>query len=203
MAQKKSGENGIMKNCNALIIGGSAGSLDVLLKVLPVLDAALSFPIVIVIHRKHGADSLLPDLLSSRTKLNVKEVDEKEPLKAGFIYIAPSDYHLLIERDMTFSLDYSEKINYSRPSIDVTFQTAAEVYKETLACLLLSGSNADGVNGLKSVKEWGGLALIQDPNTAQVAYMPAQAQLNVNIDKVLKIQEMGEFLNTLSKFVDK
>ncbi|MES2455052.1 MAG: chemotaxis protein CheB [Bacteroidota bacterium] len=187
-----------MEGCKAFIIGGSAGSLDVLLKVLPVLDAALRFPIVIVIHRKHGTDSLLPDLLSTRTKLKVKEVDEKEELKAGFIYIAPSDYHLLIEQDGTFSLDYSEKVNYSRPAIDVTFQTAAEVYRDKLVCLLLSGSNSDGVNGLKSVKEWGGLAAIQDPATAQVAYMPAQAQLKVAIDRVLKIQQIGEFINLLS-----
>lgn len=187
-----------MKKCEAFIIGGSAGSLDVLLKVLPLINNAIKFPIVIVIHRKHGTDSLLPDLLSSRTKLSVKEVDEKEPLIAGTIYIAPSDYHLLIEQDRTFSLDYSEKINYSRPAIDVTFQTAAEVYKEKLACLLLSGSNADGVNGLKSVKIWGGTALIQDPTTAQVAYMPAQAQANVKIDKVLRIEDIAEFINLLS-----
>ena len=187
-----------MERCDAFIIGGSAGSLEVLLKVLPVIDAAIKFPIVIVIHRKHGTDSLLPDLLSGRTSLQVKEVDEKEELKAGFIYIAPSDYHLLIERDHTFSLDYSEKINYSRPSIDVTFQTAAEVYKNKLACLLLSGSNSDGVKGLKNVKEWGGMAVIQDPKTAQVAYMPAQAQLNVQIDTVLKPEDMGEFINLLS-----
>ncbi|NRF41948.1 chemotaxis protein CheB [Pedobacter foliorum] len=187
-----------MKKCEAFIIGGSAGSLDVLLKVLPIINAAIKFPIVIVIHRKHGTDSLLPDLLSSRTKLKVKEVDEKEPLIAGTIYIAPSDYHLLIEQDRTFSLDYSEKINYSRPAIDVTFQTAAEVYKEKLACLLLSGSNSDGVNGLKTVKLWGGTALIQDPKTAQVAYMPAQAQANVKIDSVLSIEDIAEFINLLS-----
>lgn len=87
-----------MKRCEAFIIGGSAGSLDVLLKVLPVIDPAIKFPIVIVIHRKHGTDSLLADLLSGRTELQVKEVDEKEKLKAGFIYIAPSDYHLLFEQ---------------------------------------------------------------------------------------------------------
>lgn len=187
-----------MKKCEAFIIGGSAGSLDVLLKVLPQINATIKFPIVIVIHRKHGTDSLLPELLSSRTKLRVKEVDEKEPLNAGTIYIAPSDYHLLIEQDRTFSLDYSEKINYSRPAIDVTFQTAAEVYKEKLACLLLSGSNSDGVNGLKTVKLWGGTALIQDPKTAQVAYMPAQAQANVKIDSVLSIEDIAEFINLLS-----
>nr|WP_068889780.1 chemotaxis protein CheB [Pedobacter panaciterrae] len=186
-----------MKKCEAFIIGGSAGSLDVLLKVLPLINAAIKFPIVIVIHRKHGTDSLLPELLSSRTQLNVKEVEEKEALVAGTIYIAPSDYHLLIEQDRTFSLDYSEKINYSRPAIDATFQTAAEVYKDKLVCILLSGSNSDGVNGLKSVKLWGGVALIQDPTTAQVAYMPAQAQANVKIDDALSIEAIAEFINLL------
>lgn len=186
-----------MKRCEAFIIGGSAGSLDVLLKVLPVIKPEISFPIIIVIHRKHGADSLLPDLLSGKTKLRVKEVDEKEKIEPGTIYIAPSDYHLLIEQDHTFSLDYSEKINYSRPSIDATFQTASEVYKDKLACLLLSGSNSDGVNGLETVKLWGGKTLVQDPATAQVSYMPAQAQANVKIDYVLTIEDIGEFINLL------
>lgn len=187
-----------MGKCDALIIGGSAGSLDVLLKVLPLLSPALSFPIIIVVHRKHGADSLLPELLSGRTKLVVKEIDEKEPLRAGVIYIAPSDYHTLIEQDHTFSLDYSEKVNYSRPAIDATFQTAAEVYKAKLVCLLLSGSNADGVNGLKSVKAWGGTTVIQDPATAQVSYMPEQASIHVKIDYILPIEDMAEFINLLS-----
>lgn len=187
-----------MERCEAFVIGGSAGSLDVLLKVLPVVDAGIKFPVIIVVHRKHGADSLLPELLSSRTAMKVKEVDEKESLMPGTVYIAPSDYHLLIEQDRTFSLDYSEKINYSRPSIDVTFQSAAEVYGAGLACLLLSGSNSDGVNGLRSVRSWGGMTLVQDPETAQVAYMPAQARLNVAIDKVLRVEEIGEFINLLS-----
>ncbi|WP_442589578.1 chemotaxis protein CheB [Pedobacter sp. AW31-3R] len=187
-----------MNKCDALVIGGSAGSLDVLLKVLPSVNPAITFPIVIVIHRKHGTDSLLPELLSGRTKLVVKEVDEKEVLKPGTVYIAPSDYHTLIEQDGTFSLDYSEKVNYSRPSIDVTFQTAAEVYKEKLVCLLLSGSNADGVNGLISVKAWGGKAVIQDPESAQVAYMPAQAAANVKIDYILPIEDIADFINLLS-----
>jgi len=186
-----------MKQCKAFIIGGSAGSLDVLLKVLPKVDVEIGFPIIIVVHRKHGSDSLLPSLLSSRTGLHVKEVDEKEKIMAGTIYIAPSDYHLLIEQDETFSLDYSEKINYSRPAIDATFQTAAEVYQRKLVCLLLSGSNADGVNGLKSVKAWGGTVLIQDPDSAQVPYMPEQAKLNVEIDRILDVEDIAEFINLL------
>lgn len=187
-----------MKKCRAFIIGGSAGSLDVLLKILPDVNVNISFPIVIIVHRKHGADSLLPLLLATRTKLTVKEVDEKEKINAGTVYVAPSDYHLLIEQDETFSLDYSEKINYSRPAIDATFQTAAEVYQGELVCLLLSGSNSDGVNGLKSVKAWGGRATIQDPGSAQVAYMPEQAKLNVKIDHILAIEDMAEFINLLS-----
>ncbi|MBE9600618.1 chemotaxis protein CheB [Pedobacter sp. MC2016-24] len=187
-----------MKTCEAFIIGGSAGSLEVLLRVLSEVRSDLSFPIIIVVHRKHGADSLLPNLLASRTSLIVKEVDEKEKINAGTVYVAPSDYHLLIEQDRTFSLDYSEKINYSRPAIDATFQTAAEVYKKKLVCLLLSGSNADGVNGLKSVKAWGGQAVIQDPASAQVAYMPAQAKLHVEIDRILGIEDIAEFINLLS-----
>ena len=188
-----------MRNCEALIIGGSAGSLEVLLKVLPALDTDLAFPVLIVIHRKNGADSLLPELLSGRTRLTVKEAEEKELLLPGVIYIAPSDYHVLVEMDHTLSLDYSEKINYSRPAIDASFQTAAEVYQDRLACILLSGSNADGVDGLKYVKDWGGMVVIQNPDNAQVAYMPNQAKSQVKIDHILNAEDMAEFINLLSQ----
>jgi two-component system chemotaxis response regulator CheB len=191
-------EGQLMNKCEALIIGGSAGSLDVLLRVLPNLRPDLPFPIIIVIHRKHGSESLLPELLTGRTSMLVKEVEEKEPILPATIYIAPSDYHLLIEQDRTFSLDSSEKINYSRPSIDVTFQTAAEVYGESLVCMLLSGSNADGVNGLKAVKAHKGMAVIQNPNDAQMPYMPAQAAQYVRIDATLNIEDTAEFVNLLS-----
>ena len=186
-----------MKKHRALIIGGSAGSLDVLLKVLPNIKPGVPFPIIIVVHRKQGMDSLLTDLLSYRTTLKVKEAEEKEPILNGNIYIAPSDYHLLVERDFTFSLDYSEKINYSRPSIDVTFQSAAEAYKDGLVCLLLSGSNADGVNGLVSTNFFGGISLVQEPSSAQVSYMPEQAILRTNVN-ILKIEEMSTYINAIS-----
>ncbi|SFH13118.1 chemotaxis protein CheB [Pedobacter insulae] len=188
-----------MKECKALIIAGSAGSLEVLLKVLPDLRTDMSFPIIIVVHRKQGADFLLADLLSARTKLKVKEVEEKEEIMPKTIYIAPSDYHLLIEKEHTFSLDYSEKVNYSRPSIDVTFQSAAEVYTNKLACLLLSGSNADGVNGLETVTHYKGVALAQDPSTASVSYMPEQAILKVKIAHILKPEDMASYINSLNQ----
>lgn len=182
----------------AVIIGGSAGSLEVLLKVLPILKHDLSFPIIIVVHRKQGMDSLLTDLLANKTKLKVKEADEKEPIENGTIYIAPSNYHLLVEKDFTFSLDYSEKVNFSRPAIDVTFQSAALAYEKGLVGLLLSGSNADGVNGLITINKYNGTSLVQDPSSAQVSYMPDQAILKANVSAILKIEEMANYINSLS-----
>lgn len=185
-------------SCGALIIGGSAGSLDVLLEIFPALSNNISFPIVLVVHRKASNESLLTDLLQSRTKLQVNEAEEKEFLTPGKVFIAPADYHLLVEEDGSISLDYSEKVNYSRPSIDVTFQSAAEVFKEKLVCILLSGSNADGVEGLKIVNNLGGRVVIQNPNTAIMPYMPQQAVINVKPHVVLDSRDMADYINNLN-----
>lgn len=187
------------RKCTALIIGGSAGSLDVLLEIFPDLRRDINFPIIVVTHRKAGNDSLLSDLLRNRTGLTVNEAEEKENILPGNVYIAPADYHLLIEENQSISLDYSEKVNYSRPSIDVTFQSAAEVFKDGLVCILLSGSNADGVAGLKTVNNFGGLVVVQNPNTAVMPYMPQQAVNEVKPAEVLNAYEMAEFINKLVK----
>jgi len=186
-----------MENCKALVIGGSAGSLDVLLKVLPGINPLLAFPIILVLHRKPGKDSILTGLLASKTQLRVKEVEEKEKLLPATLYIAPPDYHLLIENDGTLSLDASEKVNFSRPSIDVTFESAAEVYEENVVCLLLSGANSDGTAGLQKVKEKGGRALIQKPSSAVVSFMPEYAMEHVAVDAVLDTAEMPDYINKL------
>lgn len=183
--------------CSALVIGGSAGSLDVLLEIFPSLSVNINFPIILVTHRKAGNDSLLTELLKNRTNLTVREAKEKEKLLPGYVYIAPADYHLLVENDHTISLDYSEKINYSRPSIDVTFQSAAEVFKNELVCILLSGSNADGVEGLKTVNKYGGSVLIQNPETASMAYMPQQAVNEVKPHLILDSYKMAGYINRL------
>ncbi|WP_426326957.1 chemotaxis protein CheB [Pedobacter sp. R-06] len=185
-------------SCGALIIGGSAGSLDVLLEIFPALRNDIGFPIVLVIHRKASNESLLTDLLKSRTTLEVSEAEEKEFLSPGKVFIAPADYHMLIEDDQSISLDYSEKVNYSRPSIDVTFQSAAEVFGEKLVCILLSGSNADGVEGLKSVNNFGGRVVIQNPNTAIMPYMPQQAVQNVKPHAILDSHDMADYINKLN-----
>lgn len=186
-----------MSKCEAIFIGGSAGSLEVLLKVLPDLNKDIEFAIVIVLHRKSGADEILTELFSSRTDIPVKEIEEKDKIEKGFIYLAPSDYHLLLERDATFSLDHSEKVNYSRPSIDVAFESAAGLYKNKLVGLLLSGANADGVKGLLKIKKMGGRVIIQDPDTAVMSYMPEQAALYVNYDAKLQIEEIADWINNL------
>ena len=162
-----------MMNCELLVIGGSAGSLDVLIKCIPRLTKKLPFAIVIVLHRKNDINSSLPRLfkMKCRADLCIKEAEDKEVIQPDTIYIAPTDYHLLIEKNQTFSLDHSEKIHFCRPSIDATFETAADAYSQNLVSVLLSGSNADGVNGLRIVNISGGLTVAQDPLTCPVPYM--------------------------------
>ncbi|WP_343672160.1 chemotaxis protein CheB [Chitinophaga sp.] len=180
-----------------LVIGGSAGSLDVLLQLLPSLDPACKLAIIIVLHRKSDNDSLLSDLLAARSILPVKEAEEKDLLTAGMVYVAPADYHLLIEPDGTITLDYSEKVNYSRPSIDVTFMAAAEVLGDQLACLLLSGANIDGGEGLQQAQEMGAVIAVQDPTEAEVAFMPMHAMSVVKVDRVLKQKDMVDWVMSL------
>lgn len=180
-----------------LLIGGSAGSLEALLKLLPALQQAYSLAIVLVLHRRSG-ESLLSQLLAEKTVWPVKEAEEKEAVCAGTIYIAPADYHLLLENDKTFSLDYSEKVHYSRPSIDVTFESAAEVYGKSLMAVLLSGANADGSGGLQRIKEAGGYILVQDPQEAAVAYMPQQAIAHNAVDAVVPVAMMPPIILQLA-----
>jgi two-component system, chemotaxis family, protein-glutamate methylesterase/glutaminase len=180
-----------------LVIGGSAGSLDVLMQVLPEMDPGWPLAMVIVLHRKNDSDTLLTDLLAAKTKLPVKEAEEKDVLSAGRIYVAPSDYHLLIEPDGSLTLDASEKVHYSRPSIDVTFMSAAEIFGSSLYCILLSGANNDGAEGLQTVKELGGFIAVQDPAEAEVSYMPRYAMTVVNVDRVLPVADMITFIRSL------
>lgn len=190
-------KNSIRNKCSLLVIGGSAGSLEIIFKLLPGLRLDLPFPVIIALHRKNHSNSLLADLFASKTELFVKEAEEKDVLTAGCIYIAPADYHLLIEKNFTLSLDYSEKVNYSRPSIDVTFETAAEAYGPELVCLLLSGASSDGVEGLKVVKACGGKVMVQSPLTAKVAYMPEQAIAGADVDLIIDDDDIASQINSL------
>lgn len=181
-----------------IVIGGPAGSLEVILHMLSGLKPALPLPVIIVMHRKSDSGSALTELLSSKSGSTVKEAEEKEAIRPGVIYIAPPDYHLLIENDRTFSLDYSEKINFSRPCIDLTFQTAAEVYGNILACLLLSGASADGVEGLELAQACGGIIAVQNPETAIVSFMPQKALEKIKADYVLDVNEVANFIHLMA-----
>lgn len=180
-----------------LVIGGSAGSLEIILRLIARLPAQPNAIITVVVHRKKDSDSILVDLLSSRTKLPVFEVEDKEPIRANTVYLAPADYHLLVERADMFALDSSEKIHYSRPSIDVTFQSVAETFGERAIGILLSGANADGAFGMACIKKAGGYTLVQDPATAEVGFMPRQAIELGPIDRILSAEKMIHFLPEL------
>ena len=188
-----------MKPVKFIVIGGSAGSLQVILDILTEIKPGFAIPILVVLHRNSVLGSSLEELFASRTDLPIKEVEEKEPVMPGAIYICPADYHVLLEQDHSFSLDYSERVNYSRPSIDVSFHSAADVYGEGLVCCLLSGGNADGVEGLEYMKERGGLAIVQDPATAEVPYMPQHAITRVEVDFVLPADDLPHFIKQLGR----
>ena len=177
-----------------IIIGGSAGSLSMVLRLLPVFRKGDKHCVILVFHRKESEMSLA-DLLNQRTELTVKEAEDKEMLQYDSVFIAPGDYHLLIEKNGMLSLDDSEKVNHSRPSIDVTFESAAEAYGERLICILLSGANADGAQGLLAVKEAGGKVIIQSPASAEVAFMPQQALNIVQPDLLLDENNMNSIFS--------
>ncbi len=181
-----------------LLIGGSAGSLEVILAVLPQLVPNPLLAMVIILHRKGGDDhAVLTALINDRTRILVKEAEEKDLIRGGCIYLAPGDYHLLIEKNKTLSLDFSEKIHFSRPAIDVSFQTGAEAYGAAVAGILLSGANKDGTEGLRAINQAGGISVVQAPASSVVDFMPAYAVKHASPQKILTAEEMVLFINSL------
>ncbi len=180
-----------------IVIGGSAGSLQVIMELIKNLNENLKVPILIVVHRKAYSTSILPTLLQQFTKMKVEEIEDKTEILSNRIYIVPADYHLLFESKNTVSLDGSEKMNYSRPSIDVTFKSAAEMFGENLIGVLLSGANADGVEGLQYIKKNNGKVWIQDPETAEVDYMPKRATEEVDFDLLIVPKKLADYINQL------
>lgn len=177
-----------------VVVGGSAGSLKVILQMVTGLDRLLPFPVIIILHRKNDA-SALEQLLDDRCPLRVKEAEDKEPLENGTVYIAPPDYHLLIEQDRSLSLDGSEKVLWSRPSIDVTFQSAAEAFGRCVLAVLLSGANNDGASGLEYIRHHGGRVIIQDPRNAEMPVMPEAALARLQPDMLLPDHAIAEAVN--------
>ncbi|MCX6242696.1 MAG: chemotaxis protein CheB [Bacteroidetes bacterium] len=185
------------KKYKVIVIGSSAGGLNALKTLLRNLDKGFRIPVIIVQHISPDSENYLIHILNDLNRLKVKEADEKEHLQPGYAYVAPPNYHLLIEPDQTFTLTIDERVNYARPSIDVLFETAAEVFREHLIGIILTGANNDGSHGLKRIKELGGMAIVQDPETAEVDSMPKAAVAACAVDHVLSLEEISAFLNKL------
>lgn len=180
-----------------IMIGGSWGGLHASLSILSGLKPTFPIPIVLVLHRLKNFESDLCGLFRKRLAINVLEIEEKEKVRPGNVYIAPSNYHVLIERDKTFSLDVSEYENFSRPSIDVTFSSAAEIFRAGTTGILLSGASKDGSKGLKKIRDMDGLCIVQDPEEAEVATMPASAIRLIPDSRIYTLKKIQAFLCSL------
>lgn len=180
-----------------VVIGSSWGGLVALERILGVLPADFPAAIAIAQHRSPESGSgALSAMLGRNSALDVAEVGDKDPIEPGRVYIAPPDYHLYVEEG-SFALDVDDAVQYSRPSIDVLFDSAADVYGERLTAVILTGANQDGAYGIERVKRRGGLTIAQDPATAAKAEMPAAAIATGAVDRVLPLDEIGPALASL------
>lgn len=178
----------------AIVIGASFGGLEALKIILPKFSTGFPVPVIVVLHIGDHNNETFLSYMNAMCPLQVKEAESNEPIKEGFIYFAPPNYHLLIESDFTFSLTTDEKHNYSRPSIDVLFESAAWAYTKNLIGVVLTGANSDGALGLKTIKDYGGMTVIQNPCSALSPTMP-MAALKIAIPEYrLKLENIGDKL---------
>lgn len=187
------------RDLHAVVIAGSAGGVDALLKLLPALPAGFALPVITMLHVPEHRESRLAELFAARMAVPAREACDKEEISPGTVYFAGSGYHLSIEKDFRFSLSCEPPVNFARPAIDVLMASAAEAYGPHLAAVLLTGANQDGAEGMRMIKECGGLTVVQDPAEAQVATMPEQAIKKQAPDLVLTLSEMRDLLLLLEK----
>ena len=183
----------------AIVIGGSAGSFQVITRILANLPDNFPLPIIMCLHRLKHVRNGFVEALSIKSIKPVMEPYDKETIKKGNVYLAPANYHLSIELGNTFALATDEMVNNSRPSIDIMLETAAYVYKNKLIGILLSGANRDGALGMKRIKDRGGLTVVQDPAECMIDTMPTSAMKLTEIDHVLSVDGLVKFLDDLNK----
>ncbi len=181
----------------AIVVGVSAGGLEALTTIIPALPKDFSLPILIVQHRSADGSVFLEQHLNELSQVTVCEAISKTTIKPGTVYIAPADYHLLIERDKTIALSADERVNFSRPSIDVLFECAADVYTNSLIGIILTGANSDGSLGLKKIRKYGGFGIVQDPQTADTNIMPQNALDIAGADAVIPLSKIADILMEL------
>ncbi len=178
----------------AVVIGVSAGAVDALGTILPSLPADYPIPVIVVVHLPADRKSVLAQLFRAKCQVDVHEIDDKEKLKTGTVYFAPPDYHVLIEDDKRISLSSEELVHYSRPAIDVLFESAADVFGPALAAIVLTGASADGARGLAAVHAAGGICLVQHPNQANSRTMPEAALKACPTAEALTLEQIAKRL---------
>lgn len=182
----------------AVVMGASAGAVEALSVILPSLAEDYPLPIIVVVHLPPDKSSIMAKLLQMKCKMNVREVEDKEPIEPATVYIAPPDYHVLVEATGRLSLSSEEPVFFSRPSIDVTFESAADVYGPELVGVVLTGANSDGAAGLKRIEAAGGITLVQVPDTAFATAMPQAAITACPTARVLSLNEIATFLSEVA-----
>ena len=181
-------------NYEAVVIGASAGGMHAIQTVLEKLPETFTPPICIVQHLHKSQDSSLAALYNKHSALPVQEAHDKCKLSPSTVYLAPADYHLQVEPNRSLSLSLDQKVNFSRPSIDVLFESAAHVYGPQLIGIILTGANHDGALGLKTIKSYSGTTVVQNPETAAFQEMPRSAIAAAPIDHILELEQIGSFL---------
>lgn len=178
----------------AIVIGGSAGSFQVVTRILSILPVTLNMPVFLSLHRLKHVRSGFLEALSLKSNLPIIEPDDKEQIKPGRAYLAPANYHMYIELGNRIALSTEEPVHHSRPSIDLSFITAANVYRDKLIGIILSGANSDGAFGLKKIKDNNGLTVVQDPDECQVRTMTEASMKLTKVDHVFKTEDIVKFL---------
>ena len=186
------------RRLEVVVIGGSAGSVTALGEILPGLPPSFP-PVLVVVHVLASTPSLLAGVFAPRCAMRVREAEASEPIEPGTVYFAPADYHLLVEPDRRCALSIEPPVHFSRPSIDVLFESAADVYGPAVAGLVLTGASSDGAAGLSAVHKAGGYAIVQDPATAEASYMPAAARSAVPAARSLPLAALCAELRTLAQ----
>jgi two-component system chemotaxis response regulator CheB len=183
---------------DAVVIGASAGGVEALAVILPALPVGFRPPVFIVVHLPRERPSLLVEIFQRRCALPVREADDKEPIEPGTVYFAPPDYHMLLEKSRQIALSTEEPVHYSRPSVDVLFESAADVYRERLLGVILTGANEDGSSGLHAIHKAGGVTVVQQPDSAKVPLMVVSALQRSPVDFVLPLPDIAELLGGLA-----
>lgn len=178
----------------AVVIGGSAGSFQVITKILSSLPKNFPLPVLLSLHRLKHVRSGFVEALSIKSTIPIAEPYDKENIKPGRGYLAPANYHMYVELNKRIALSTEEPVNHSRPSIDLTFETAAHAYRNKLIGIILSGANRDGAYGLKKLKQAGGVAIVQDPNECQVKTMTEASLKLTTVDHIFSTDQIIQFL---------